>query len=36
MLRDTTSKVVLFGGIAIILFGAMMPNWIVNQLMFGF
>ncbi|MDA1151523.1 MAG: branched-chain amino acid ABC transporter permease [Proteobacteria bacterium] len=36
MLRDNTSKVVLIGGILIILFGAVAPNWIVNQFMFGF
>ena len=36
MLRDTTSKVVLFGGLLLILLGAFAPNWIVNQFMFGF
>ena len=36
MLRDNTSKVVFIGGILIIAFGFFAPNWIVNQLMFGF
>ncbi|MEK9911994.1 MAG: branched-chain amino acid ABC transporter permease, partial [Candidatus Puniceispirillum sp.] len=36
MFRDTTSIVVLFGGLLLILLGAFAPNWIVNQFMFGF
>ncbi|MEK9760900.1 MAG: branched-chain amino acid ABC transporter permease [Candidatus Puniceispirillum sp.] len=36
MLKDTTSKVVLFGGLALIVLGFFAPNWIVNQFMFGF
>ena len=36
MLEDKTSKFVLLGGVLIILVGAFAPNWIVNQLMFGF
>ena len=36
MLNDKTSKFVLLGGLAIIVMGAMLPNWVVNQFMFGF
>ena len=36
MLKDNTSKVVFIGGLLIIAFGFFAPNWIVNQLMFGF
>ena len=36
MLNDKTSKFVLIGGLAIIVMGAMLPNWVVNQFMFGF
>ncbi len=36
MLRDNTSKVVLFGGLALIVIAAFLPNWVVNQFMFGF
>ena len=36
MFEDKTSKFVLFGGVLIIVVGAFAPNWIVNQLMFGF
>ena len=36
MFEDKTSKFVLFGGVLIIVAGAFAPNWIVNQLMFGF
>ena len=36
MLNDKTSKVVLAGGILLIILGAFAPNWIVNQFMFGF
>ena len=36
MLKDKTAKFVLIGGLAIIVMGAMLPNWVVNQFMFGF
>ena len=36
MLNDKTAKFVLIGGLAIIVMGAMLPNWVVNQFMFGF
>jgi branched-chain amino acid transport system permease protein len=36
MLKDTTSKAVLFGGLALIALAFFAPNWIVNQFMFGF
>ena len=36
MLNDKTSRFVLLGGLAIIVMGAMLPNWVVNQFMFGF
>lgn len=36
MLSDKTSKFVVVGGLALIIMGAFVPNWIVNQFMFGF
>jgi len=36
MLSDKTSKFVVIGGLALIIIGAFVPNWIVNQFMFGF
>jgi ABC-type branched-subunit amino acid transport system permease subunit len=36
MLSDKTSKFVVIGGLALIIMGAFVPNWIVNQFMFGF
>jgi len=36
MLRDNTSKTVLFGGLALICVMFFAPNWIINQFMFGF
>lgn len=36
MLSDKTSKFVVIGGLTLIIIGAFVPNWIVNQFMFGF